>query len=272
MNKKYFVIGGKKELQQSDILEIEKSRNKKIDTAYLNKEKINSKKASSKLDIKAMEGFAIVSVDIDGKNFTTFASGLKIRLERQYNNFDVKDTQQTSGTVIHCENIPKGATVLFHPNSTHDTYKINNHEQLSGETAPSTVHLYRIPEEQIFLWKTEGTDWQPTKNFVTALRVFKPYSGILVGIEPAKIKNVLYILNGELKGKVVHTLIAADYPIIFNDTDGFERTIIRCRHSDVEEIEREEIICIDHDLTKKVNDGILHVGINASTAKNKNDG
>jgi hypothetical protein len=267
MNKKYFVIGGKNELAKDDILQIEKSRNKTINTAYLNKEKINSKKQSSKVGIKAMEGFAIVSVDTDGKNFHTFAGGLKIRLERQYNNFDVKDTQQTSGTVVHCENIPEGATVLFHPNSTHDTYKINNYEQLSGETEPSTVHLYRIPEEQIFLWKTEDTDWQPTKNFVTALRVFKPYSGILVGIEPTKIKNVLYILNGELKGKCVHTLIAADYEIIFNDTDGKEHRKIRCRHSDTEEIERQEIVMVDHYLTREVEIGNLLIGVNWSTAK-----
>lgn len=271
MNKKYFVIGGKKELSKEDVLGIEKSKTETLDRSHKVKEKINEKKLSDEYEIKAMEGCAIVLIDTDGKNTYTFDSGLVIRRERDYNNFDVKDTKQTFGVIVDSATIPKGALVLFHPNATHDTYKINNYEQVSGENESTSVHLYSIPEEQIFLWKTENTDWQPTKNHVTALRIYKPYSGLISGIEPAKLKNVLYILDGDLKGTAVHTLIAADYEIIFNDINGKERRVIRCRHSDTEELEREEIIAVNYDLTKEIEEGKLLIGISPSTAKKKNE-
>jgi len=97
--------------------------------------------------------------------------------------------------------------------------------------------------------------------------VFEPYKGPIVGIEPKQIKNVLYITSGELKGKVVHTLKACDYEVIFMGNNGYEERIIRCRHFENEINEREEIIAIDPILTKKTLKSELLVGISPKDAK-----
>jgi hypothetical protein len=97
--------------------------------------------------------------------------------------------------------------------------------------------------------------------------VYKPYNGSLVGIEPTIIKDVLYITTGELKGSVVHTLKASDYTIIFQDINGREGRLCRCRHFEDEEHEREEVVAISHYLTEQVDKGELIVGISTSDAK-----
>jgi len=85
---------------------------------------------------------------------------------------------------------------------------------------------------------------------------------------PNKVKGVLYITSGELKGKVCYCLHATGLPIIFNNEQGVEETIIRLRHFEGEELnEREEVIAISEDLTKKVKKGQLYVGINQSNCK-----
>jgi hypothetical protein len=77
----------------------------------------------------------------------------------------------------------------------------------------------------------------------------------------------LYITSGNLTGKVVHTLKACDYEIIYMGTKGFEERIIRCRHFEDEINEREEIIAIDRELTKRVSRGDLLIGISSFDAK-----
>jgi hypothetical protein len=269
MNKKYIVIGGIKESSQEAIQEVNDFRSGILLHIDKEREFINRSKSAEKIDIKPLPGCYIVSVDTKEKDTHTFEGGLKIHLERGYNNLDVKHTIQVKGTVVSGENIPIGALVLFHPNAIHDTYKLNNTSSLSGESEVSSVSLYAIPEGQIFLWKTDATYWQPTKNFFLAYRVFEPYKGLIQNIEPKKIKDVLYVLTGEYAGKIVGTLKACDYEVIFNDTDGRERTVIRARHFENELHDREEIMTIRRDLTKRYDSGELLIGINASSAKKK---
>ena len=213
--------------------------------------------------LKAVDGKVIISVDLEGKNSHTFSDGTKIRLERQYNNLNRRETHPVNAIVIDGEGVKAGSQILIHPNMTHDTNKIFNYGQLSGDIEGSDVKYFSIPVEQCYAWLDEedNNTWKPLKNFEFALRVYKPYVGLIDGIEPTLVKDVLYVTTGEFKGLVVHTLKACDYEIIFQGIHGREERLIRFRHFPDQEHEREEIIAVDYHLTEKVNKGELVVGI-----------
>ncbi len=219
--------------------------------------------------IKHTEGRIIVKADKDGKNWHTFSDGSKIRLERDWNNLDNKHTKQVLGEVVSAEHVPTGAMLLFHHNCIHPVNQIFNHTQLSGNETTSSIEIFSFREDECYLWKMPGEKkWKPTNGFATALRVFEPYTGSFVGVSHKKIENVLYITSGEYKGKVCHTLKSCDMPIIFNNEEGVEETIIRCRHFEDEvENEREELIAISQYLTDKVNEGSVFIGINEKDCK-----
>jgi hypothetical protein len=219
-------------------------------------------------NLKAAKDHVIVKVKMDEKDSYTFESGMKIALQRDTENFDKKYTTISQGLVIHSEYIPAGATIYFHHNATHEMYELFNYRPVSGNEIASNIKYFSIPENQCFLWREGNGQPQPLKGFVTALRVFKPYKGILQGIEPTLLKNTLYVTSGELLGKVVRTLKACDYEVIFNNLQGREERIIRCRHfEDDEHNDREEIIAIDNGATKKVEKGELYLGLSTSDAK-----
>jgi len=218
--------------------------------------------------MRHVEGRIIAKVDLEQKNHYTLSNGIVIRLERDRDNFDRKYTQQVLGVVVSAENIPTDALILFHHNSLHETYKIHNHSNLSGEEIASGIKLFSIMERDCFFWKMSGEEsWNPVEGYATALRVFKSYTGILQGIEPTIIKNTLYVTSGELNGLVVCTVKAADYMMTFRDESGRDKNIIRFRPFGNKKDEREpEAICILHDLTDKVNSGELLVGLTISDA------
>lgn len=220
------------------------------------------------MSIKAVKGRVVIKADKEQKNHYTFSNGLVIRMERDYNNLDRSYTQQIFGEVINSENIPAGSFLLFHFNALIESNKIYNHSKLSGDEIASGVEIYSIPENQCFLWKKEiEQEWQPCDNFATALRVFQPYKGMLQGIEPTKLKDVLYVKTGELSGKVVKTLKACDAVLVFRNEKGIDQTIIRFRPLGDESSEREpEAIAIMDELTRQVNDGELLIGITESDA------
>lgn len=220
------------------------------------------------MNLKNVEGRIVVKADKDGKNWHTFSDGKKIRLERDYNNLDYKYTKQVLGEVVSADNIPAGAMILFHHNCIHPVNQIFNHSKLSGEEVKSGVEIFSFSTDECYLWKMPGDkEWKPLKGFATALRVFEPYLGVLQNIPHKKIENILYLTSGNLKGNVCHTLKACDMPIIFNNDEGVEETIIRCRHFEDEEHEREEIVAINHDLTKKIENGSLYVGVTEKDCK-----
>jgi len=214
------------------------------------------------MNIKNVEGRIVVKADKEGKNWHTFSDGTKIRLEREYDNLDKKHTSQVLGEVVCGDNVPAGALILFHHNCIHPVNQVFNHTKLSGEEIALGIEVFSFREDECYLWKMPGDEkWNPIKGFATALRVFSPYTGEIKGVLPEKIKDVLYITSGELNGKVCHTLIACDFPVIFNNEKGVEETIIRVRHFENECNEREEILAINNSLTEKLNKGELLVGI-----------
>lgn len=217
--------------------------------------------------IKNVEKRVVVKVDLEFKNKHTFSDGNTIIFERNWNNLDKKHTSPVQGTVISADHIPEGAELLFHHNCCIPTNELFNSGALSGAEIASQVRVFSIPEEQAYLWRKDSDEWNPIKGFATGLRVFRPYIGVIQNVEPTKIKDMLYITSGEYKGIAVRTVKAADMPIIFRNEKGVEEIIIRCRHFENEDHEREEIIALDHWATEEIKECRLLVGVNKSDCK-----
>jgi hypothetical protein len=220
------------------------------------------------MNIQAPKGKVVVSVDLEGKNSWRFSNGQTIRLERNYNNLNMREVSPVNATCLAAEGIPSGAEILIHHNSTHAVNQIFNYAPLSGETTSSSVKYYAIPEEECFLWRTEDMPhFSPCKGYATALRIFEPYKGMISGIEPTKMKNFLYVTSGPLEGHVVKTLNACDYEIVFQDRDGREGRVIRFRHYNGEPHEKEEVVAVLPTLGEMVKKGELWVGLRPQDAR-----
>lgn len=219
------------------------------------------------MKLRAPNERVIIKVDLESKNTHTFEDGTKIRLERVFDNFNMRYVKPVNAIAVDGCGIPEGSDILIHHNATHDTHRIFNYLPPTKD-ASSDVKYYSIPERECFFWREQGSEqWNPLNNFVTALRVFKPYEGTFEGIEPELLKEKLYITSGELSGNVCQVVKAADYEIIFQGDDGREKNLIRTRHYENEFNDREEIVAIDHELTEKVNNGTILVGYNKKDAK-----
>jgi len=218
------------------------------------------------MSIKASEGRICISVDMASKESHTFENGQKIHIARGYNNFNLREYRPVNGVVIAAQNIPVDTTILIQYNAVQDTFRIHNYKPLSGEKIADNTQYFSIPEEMAFAYLDNG-EWRPMKNFVFALRVFRPYNGILQGIEPTLLKDTLYITTGHLKDKVVKTLKASDYELIFQDTNGREGRIIVAEHYEDEYNDRDLIICILDELTEQLQEGRLLIGLSKSDAK-----
>ena len=217
------------------------------------------------MKLKAPSNRVIIKVDLESKNSHTFKDGTKIKLERVYDNFNMRYVKPVNAEVVNANDIPAGAEILIHHNATHDTYKIFNYQRPTAE-ASSDMQYFSIPIEECFMWRTgKGHSWQPLNNFITGLRIFEPYNGVLQGIEHTLVKNKIYVTSGELAGSVVGTVISSDYEIIYQNDDGTEGKIIRLRYYP-EGNDRNEIISIEHEMTDKVINGDLLLGYNASDA------
>ncbi len=218
------------------------------------------------MKLKAPSNRVIIKVDLESKNSHTFKDGTKIKLERVYDNFNMRYVKPVNAEVVDAKDIPAGAEILIHHNATHDTYKIFNYQRPTTE-ASSDIQYFSIPIEECFMWREgKGSIWNALNNFVTALRIFKPYKGMLQGIEPEVMNNKLYITSGELKGRAVNTVISSDYEIIYQNDDGTEGRIIRLRYFP-DGNDRNEIIAINDNMTELVKSGELLVGYNKSDAK-----
>ena len=218
------------------------------------------------MKLKAPSNRVIIKIDLESKNSHTFKDGTKIKLERVYDNFNMRYVKPVNAEVVDAKDIPTGAEILIHHNATHDTYKIFNYQRPTTE-ASSDIQYFSIPIEECFMWREgKGSIWNALNNFVTALRIFKPYNGMLEGIEPEVMNNKLYITSGELKGRAVNTVISSDYEIIYQNEDGTEGRIIRLRYYP-DGNDRNEIIAINDNMTALVENGDLWVGYSKSDAK-----
>lgn len=213
------------------------------------------------------EGRMVVAIDMEKKNQHAFEDGTVIRIERKYNNFNRRHTEPVNAIVVSAEHIPEGSEVLIHHNANHETNRILNYQSLSGAVEADSVKYFSISENEVFVWH-DGKDWHPLPKYDFALRVFRPYLGSIQGIEPEQIKNTLYLTTGEYKGKICHTLKYVDYELIFQDRNNRENRVIRVRtNGDEKSKMEEEIVCVNHNLTRELNEGKLFVGLSTSDAK-----
>lgn len=218
------------------------------------------------MNLIGTEGRIVCFIDIESKNWHKFSNGMKIRLERKYNNLNKRHTEPVNATVIEGMGLPEGAELLVHHNSIHPVNQIFNYEATSGKVEASSIKYFSVPESMCFFWRNPGDEWQPLPGYATALRVYEPIKTQFYGVAPQKIKNTLYITSGSLKGKVVHTVRAADYELIFQGDNDQESKVIRCRHYE-EKNDREEIIAINHHLSCQVEIGECYVGLSETDAK-----
>jgi hypothetical protein len=210
----------------------------------------------------------IVKADIDFKNSHKFSNGLVIRRERKFNEFNRRITEPVNVIVISGENIQKGAEILVDHNALHETNRIYDYKNSFENEGSDKIRYFSIPITECYAWRVGKESWKPMPTFEFALRVFEPYKGVIAGIEPKQLKDMLYVTGGELKGKVVKTLVACDYQIIFQGDDGREDCLIRFRpFGDPVRKMEEEAIAILHDETDKVNKGKLLVGYSIKDAK-----
>ncbi|MEO9210788.1 MAG: hypothetical protein ABI208_06805 [Ginsengibacter sp.] len=207
----------------------------------------------------APERNIVVKIDLENKEKYKFASGIEIILVKGFN-FNRREDSPSIGTIIDGDNLPHGALCLVHHNSTHDTFKIPN---VIDEKGHLLEDLYSISTDMVFCFKEEGKNWQPTKEFLITLRLYREYTGVLLGIEPKQIPQMLYVVCGkvgdkDLSGKVVITSKFSDYEVIFNE-NGRETSLVRTRVR--------EVMGINTELTKEVKDGKILIGNNLETAK-----
>ena len=243
--------------QESLILSVEQEKLKQASVQFLEED-----------NLKHVDGKIVVKVDMLSKNSYRFSDGTEIRVERQFNEFNRRIAQPTNAVVISGEGIPKGSKILIYHNALHETNRINDYKNSYESEDSHQIRYFSIPEYECYAWMDDNKIYHPTKGFQFGLRVYKPYDGIMVGIEPTVIKDVVFVTTGSLSGNVCHCLKSSDYQIIFQDEDtGKENYLIRFRHSDNEEIEREELIAVNHELTEKVLNQELLIGYTASTAK-----
>jgi len=261
---KHFLISPEKgEISHSDILEIEKERIGKIDNVHTQQEILADEVIHETDTLKYVDGRIIVKVNYEGKNYHTFENGTTIRRERVFNNLNFRETTPVNAIVISAEKIPANVEILVDYHSIHDSNKIFNYKNKSNQ-----IHYYSIKQEDCYLWKDENNEWQPTPPYELALRVFKKYDGIISWMKPEVLPNILYVTTGELKGKIVLTLLGCDYQCVFQDTNGREGNRIRFLPFGNEKVNKEyEAIAIRNDLMKELEEEKLLIGYTLQDCK-----
>lgn len=259
---KHFLLNPNLEHQDKDVvLSLEKDGQQRYDSHFTSRKDRDISALTESDNLRHVEGKVIVKIDMDSKDSWTFENGTKIEYKRRFNNFNTRETQPVNAIVISGENIPKDSEILIHPNAIHDSNRIFDYKDKSDN-----IRYYSIHNDMCFAWH-DGEDWKPLEPFAFALNVFEPYKGLIQGLPPTQLKDTLYVLDGELKGKVVKTLVACSYTIVFQGRSGREENIIRFRPFGEPKAKREEeAIAILNYETKKVLSGELLIGITEKDA------
>lgn len=218
------------------------------------------------MNYKAKSGSILIKIDSKQKERYSFGNGTTIHIEKGFD-FNLRQDKASMAEIIDGENVPSGVECLVHHNAQEPTYEVFNENILTQQEKLDGYKILSIPDDMCFCYFENG-EWVPCKNFLITKRIFKPYKGALVGIEPELIKNRMYVVKGfdewdgektDLSGKVLVTLVNADYQIIFHTKENREESVIRTRSR--------EILAIDEGVTKKVKEGELLVGLNHSESK-----
>jgi len=254
-------------LSKEEVSTIEDNKLSVADKIWTNRELLVEEEFKKQCTLNHTFGRVVVRVNTESKNYHTFQNGVTIRRERNFNEFNRRVTQPSNAEVVSGEGIPVGSEILINHNSTHDTNRIYGYKSISPD-----VKYFSIPEYDCFAWRNGDGGFNPMKHFDFALRVFKPYTGHLVGLPHHEYKDILYVTTGELKGSVVQTLKGCDYTIVYQEKNGREGNLIRFRpFGNPIEKREEEAIAVLNDFTDKVNSGELLVGVDIKDCKKINE-
>lgn len=271
MNKKYFVFGDKTESSKETLEQIRQSSEQVLLGGDLDLEQRVKARLAEDDSLVHREGRVVVKVDTKSKDSHTFESGLTIRRERKFNDFNRRITQPTNSWVISGEGIPKGAELLVEHNAFHETNRINDYKNTFESEESDRVRYFSLETRECYAWRVGAGDWTPIYPYEFALRVIKPYKGKLHNIEPEVLKDTLYVVSGDLKGNVVKTLKGCDYQLVFQELNGREGNLICFRPNGDSKLKmEEEAIAILHKETEQVNSGELLIGYEVKDAKKLN--
>lgn len=272
MNKKYFVLGGSTPLSKETLEGIRESGEQILLSGDLDLEERVKARLAEDDNLIHSEGRIVVKVDINSKDSHTFESGLTIRRERKFNDFNRRVTQPTNCWVISGEGIPKGAELLVEHNAFHETNRINDYKNSFESEESDRVRYFSLETRECYAWRIGDGDWTPLPPFEFGLRIIKPYKGNFHNIESEVLKDTLYVVSGDLKGNVVKTLKGCDYQLVFQELNGREGNLICFRpNGDEKRKLEEEAIAILNEETDKVNSGELLVGYEVKDAKPLNE-
>jgi hypothetical protein len=268
---KYFIIGGKTELSKEEIDGIRQREEAVLHGMDIKSDVKSKSKLEEEDNLIHVQGRIVCKLDSDYKNFYKFQSGLVIRRERKYNEFNRRITQPVNCVVISGDGIPKNAEILVEHNALHETNRINDYKNSFELEDSDRIRYYSISTAECFAWRIDDGPWTPIESFEFALRLFVPYKGPLVGVEPKQVKDTLYVTSGEFKGKVVRTLKGCDYEIIYSEKLGVEGNLICFRpNGDGKNLEPEAIAILGAE-TKQVMKGELLIGYEIKNAKLLNE-
>lgn len=270
---KYFLINPRKgESDKKDIAAIRERSETLLKYGDSILEEESKNKFQQEDTLIHTEGRYVVKVDMKYKDSWRFENGQEIRYERNFNNFNRRETQPVNAIVISGEDVPKGAELLVDHNALHETNRINDYKNEFEYEGSERIRYFSIPYYECYAWRVGGSDWTPIWPFEFGLRLFKPYEGVLENIDPTVMKDYMYVVSGELAGNVVKTIKATDYQIIYQDLNGRENYLICFRpNGNTKTLLEPEAIAIMHDLTDDVNEGRILVGYSIKDAKPLNN-
>lgn len=214
--------------------------------------------------MKAIKGRVLIKMDTRQKERYDLGNGATLYIEKGYD-FNRRVDKPSMAEIIDGEGLPNGAEILVHHNASEQTYEVSG--VLTQEETIAGYMVFCIPKDMCFCYRQKGK-WKPCENFVISQRIFKPYKGKLVAIQPKQIKNRLYIVKGgiewdgekqDLSGKVCVVTENSDYEIIFHTKYNKPESVIRTRHR--------EILAIDNKLGRDIKGGKYLIGENQKNSK-----
>lgn len=221
--------------------------------------------------MKSLPKFAIIKINVKQRQTYAMENGKELYIQDGFN-FNLREDRGTRGYCVSCEGIPEGVEVLVNYLAMEASYDMPyQREFLTEEEIKEGYQLRHIPQDMIFCY-LKNDEWEPFGPVLITKRIFKPYDGPLVGIEPEKIKNRLYIVKGkdtwdgeekDLSGLVCAVTLNSDYQVHFHDANNRPQSLIRTLHRELE--------AIDYSLTKEVEKGKYLVGNDIKDAKQLNE-
>ncbi len=219
--------------------------------------------------MQALRNKILIKIDMTQKEKYALTKDTTIFISRGWN-FNLREDRATMGYVVHGNDMKEGTPVLVHYLSTEPSYAVDNENILTEEEKREGFKIRNIDVGMCFCW-FDGKNWQPCKGFLITKRIFKPYKGLLVGIEHELIKKRLYVVSGvdEYDGSITHlngivccVTENSDVELIFHDAENKEGRVIRTMSREIE--------ALDFAMTDQVIKGELLIGLSPNNCSTLN--